>query len=228
MSNTEPIVQLRGINKTYYGDGIETDVLFDINLDIYPREFAAIVGASGSGKTTLLNIIGLLDTPTSGEIILNGRNVAQLTDNERALLRRDYLGFIFQFHYLLPEFNVLDNALIPCKLKGESCEGEPTERMTALLEQVGLGDRLYFRPSQLSGGQQQRVAIVRALANNPELVLADEPTGNLDSKAGRAVFDLMRDLNRTTGKAFLMVTHDESFARQADRLIHIVDGRIEE
>lgn len=228
MTQEEPIVQLRRINKTYFGDGVATQVLFDINLDVYPREFAAIVGASGSGKTTLLNIIGLLDTPTSGEIILNGRNVAQLSDNERAMLRRDYLGFIFQFHYLLPEFNVLDNALIPCKLKGVPCEGEPTRRMTALLEQVGLGDRLKYRPSQLSGGQQQRVAIVRALANDPELVLADEPTGNLDSKSGNAVFDLMRELNRTTGKAFLMVTHDEGFARQTDRLIHIVDGRIEE
>lgn len=228
MNTAEPIVQLHKVNKVYRGDGVETHVLFDIDLDIYPREFAAIVGASGSGKTTLLNIIGLLDTPTSGEVILNGRNVAQISDDERAALRRDYLGFIFQFHYLLPEFNVLDNALIPCKLRGESCGGETTERMIGLLDKVGLGERIYFRPNQLSGGQQQRVAIVRALANDPELVLADEPTGNLDSKAGRAVFDLMRDLNRTTGKAFLMVTHDESFAKQADRLVHIVDGRIED
>ncbi|MCE5200120.1 MAG: ABC transporter ATP-binding protein [Armatimonadota bacterium] len=226
MSEDTPVAELRGINKIY-GDGVPTQVLFDIDLLVRPGEFAAIVGASGSGKTTLLNIIGLLDTPTSGELILGGEDAARLEENERARFRREYLGFIFQFHYLLPEFTVLENAMIPCRLSKKDCRGEPQDRMVGLLEQVGLGDRLTYRPSQLSGGQQQRVAIVRALANDPDLVLADEPTGNLDSKSSNAVFDLMRELNRTTGKAFLMVTHDETFARQADRVIHIVDGRIE-
>ncbi len=227
MNSDQPVVEVHNVNKIYT-NGVATQVLFDVNLRVMPGEFVAIVGASGSGKTTLLNIIGLLDTPTSGEVILGGQNVADLPDDERARLRREYLGFIFQFHYLLPEFNVVENALIPCRMSGRDCDGEIKERVIGFLEQVGLGDRLNFRPSQLSGGQQQRVAIVRSLANDPVMVLADEPTGNLDSKSGRAVFDLMRGLNRTSGKAFLMVTHDESFAAQADRTIRIVDGRIED
>lgn len=225
MKQIIPVVDLRGINKIY-SNGVETQVLFDINMSVLPGEFVAVVGASGSGKTTLLNIIGLLDTPTSGDIVLGGERVAELDEDRRARIRREYLGFIFQFHYLLPEFSVLENALIPCRLAGKECEGLTRDRVIRFLKQVGLGDRLNYRPSQLSGGQQQRAAIVRALANDPALVLADEPTGNLDSKSGRAVFDLMRELNRASGKAFLIVTHDEGFAAQADRLIHITDGRI--
>lgn len=225
-ASAAPVAEVRAVNRIYT-NGVETQVLFDIDMKLLPGEFAAVAGASGSGKTTLLNIIGLLDTPTSGQVILAGQDATRLPDQERARLRREYLGFIFQFHYLLPEFTALENALIPCRLAGGQCDGEARERMVRLLEQVGLGDRLDYRPSQLSGGQQQRVAIVRSLANDPALVLADEPTGNLDSKSGRAVFDLMRELNATSGKAFLVVTHDEHFAAQADRMIHIVDGRIE-
>ena len=227
MNESRPVVELYGINKIY-SNGVDTQVLYDIAMKVMPGEFVAVVGASGSGKTTLLNIIGLLDTATSGDIILGGERVAELDEDGRARLRREYLGFIFQFHYLLPEFNVVENALIPCRLAGKDCEGPIRDRVVQFLEEVGLADRLTYRPSQLSGGQQQRVAIVRALANDPALVLADEPTGNLDSKSGHAVFDLMRELNRVSGKAFLMVTHDESFASQADRMIHIVDGRIED
>jgi len=225
MSAPAPAIELRSISKTYH-DGVPTPVLFDINLRVMPGEFAAVVGASGSGKTTLLNIIGLLDTPTEGEVWLGGRNVAQLTDLERSNLRRDYLGFIFQFHYLLPEFNVLENTLMPCRLRGKIYRDRREGDMAELLRQVGLGERLTYRPSQLSGGQQQRVAIVRALANDPVIILADEPTGNLDSVNGKAVFNLMRELNRLTHKAFLIVTHDEAFAREADRAVHIRDGRI--
>lgn len=225
MSIPEPVVELRNIDKTYF-NGVPTQVLFDINLRVLPGEFAAVVGSSGSGKTTLLNIIGLLDTPTSGEVILDGQNAAQLSENEMARFRREYLGFIFQFHYLLPEFTVLENVLIPCRLSGKDCGGVFRERVVGFLDQVGLSDRIDYRPSQLSGGQQQRVAIVRSLANDPVMVLADEPTGNLDSKSGTDVFNLMRELNRASGKAFLMVTHDEHFAAMADRQIHIVDGRI--
>jgi lipoprotein-releasing system ATP-binding protein len=184
------------------------------------------VGASGSGKTTLLNIIGLLDTATGGEVLLGGRDVSRMTEAERSLLRRDFLGFIFQFHYLLLEFNVLENALMPCRLRGKSCRDGREPFMSDLLKRVGLGERLRYRPTQLSGGQQQRVAIVRAMANDPVIILADEPTGNLDSVNGRAVFGLMRELNRMTGKAFLVVTHDEGFAAGSDRVIHIRDGRI--
>lgn len=222
----QPVVELQGISKVF-DTGIRTQVLFDIDLRVMPGEFVAVVGASGSGKTTLLNLIGLLDTPTEGQIFLAGRNVEKVSEDERAIFRRDYLGFIFQFHYLLPEFNVLENVLMPCRLKGRQVEDQNRERMVGLLHQVGLGERINYRPSQLSGGQQQRVAILRALANDPVLVLADEPTGNLDSRSGNTVFELMRELNRKTGKAFLMVTHDANFAQQADRVIQLVDGRIQ-
>ncbi|MHB1309596.1 MAG: ABC transporter ATP-binding protein [Limisphaerales bacterium] len=220
-----PVVELRAITKEYPG-AVTTRVLTEVDLAVAPGEFVAVVGASGSGKTTLLNLVGLLDTPTSGQLWLAGRDVARLDETERARLRRDDLGFIFQFHYLLPEFSVLENALMPCRILGEAAEDAARDRVRQLLQQVGLGDRLHFRPHQLSGGQQQRAAIVRALANDPALVLADEPTGNLDSKNGRAVFEMMRFLNQATGKAFLMVTHDEHFAAEADRVIHLVDGRV--
>jgi lipoprotein-releasing system ATP-binding protein len=225
MSDSLP-VELRGICKTYYGE-VPTPVLFDINLTVRAGEFVAIVGASGSGKTTLLNIIGMLDTPTSGEVRLGGRDVSRMTEAERSILRRDYLGFIFQFHYLLLEFNVLENALMPCRLRGRRFRDSRRSYMSDLLSRVGLGERLKYRPTQLSGGQQQRVAIVRAMANNPVIILADEPTGNLDSKNGREIFSLMRELNRLTGKAFLLATHDEGFAAEADRIVQIRDGRIE-
>lgn len=225
MSKENCVIELKSIYKTYY-NGVATPVLFDINLRIDPGEFVAVVGASGSGKTTLLNIVGLLDTPTSGEVLICGMNVAQLSENENARLRREYIGFIFQLFYLLPEFTVLENAMMPCRLSGCPAVGDERDRVVHYLDMVGLGDRLDFKPSQLSGGQQQRVAIVRALANDPAFVLADEPTGTLDSRSGRAVFDLMRQLNRATGKSFLMVTHDEGFAREADRAVRITDGRI--
>lgn len=227
MNAPEPVAELRSVNKVYY-NGVPTHVLYDINMRVMPGEFVAVVGASGSGKTTLLNIIGLLDTPTSGDVILGGQSVGELSETARARFRREYMGFIFQFHYLLPEFTVLENALLPCRLSGQDCSGPVRDRMISFLDQVGMSERLHYYPGQLSGGQQQRVAIVRSLANDPVLVLADEPTGNLDSKSGRDVFNLMRDLNRISGKAFLMVTHDETFARLTDRQIHITDGRIGE
>jgi lipoprotein-releasing system ATP-binding protein len=220
-----PPIELHGISKTYF-NGVPTPVLFDINLTVNPGEFVAVVGASGSGKTTLLNIIGLLDTATEGEVLLGGRDVSRMNETDRSLMRRDFLGFIFQFHYLLLEFNVLENALMPCRLRGKSYRDAREAYMSDLLLRVGLGERLRYRPTQLSGGQQQRVAIVRAMANDPVIILADEPTGNLDSVNGRAIFGLMRELNRMTGKAFLVVTHDEGFAAEADRVIHIRDGRI--
>lgn len=225
--STQPIVELKNICKTYPGQ-VPTPVLFDINLSIYPGEFVGLVGASGSGKTTLLNIMGLLDTPTSGELTINSRVVSQLDEDQRAAVRRNEMGFIFQFHYLLPEFDVLDNALMPCRLNGSKAMSANKQRITDLLTEVGLQDRLRFNPSKLSGGQQQRVAIVRALANNPAVILADEPTGNLDSRSGNAVFEMMRYLAKVTHKAFVIVTHDEAIAAQCDRIIHLEDGRISE
>ncbi|MCL4780108.1 MAG: ABC transporter ATP-binding protein [Gammaproteobacteria bacterium] len=222
-----PVIELRGVGKTYYNGDIATPVLFDMSFEVGRGEFVAIVGGSGSGKTTLLNLMGLLDRPSMGEILVDGRNAGTLDEPGRASVRRDRLGFIFQFHYLLPEFTVIENALMPCRMKGRRFQEEQEPRMRALLEKVGLGEKLDSRPAQLSGGQQQRVAVVRSLANDPALVLADEPTGNLDTRSGRVVFDLMRSLSRESGTTFVMVTHDDNFALEADRLIRIRDGRIE-
>ncbi len=223
----QPVVELIDVCKTYPG-AVPTPVLFDICLKVYPGEFVGLVGASGSGKTTLLNLIGLLDTPTSGQIRINGRDVSTLNEEQRAAVRRNDMGFIFQFHYLLPEFDVLDNALMPCRLNGPAAMAANRLRIADLLRDVGLDERLHYSPSRLSGGQQQRVAIVRALANDPAIVLADEPTGNLDSRNGAAVFSLMQYLAQVTHKAFILVTHDESLAAQCDRLIRLEDGRITE
>jgi ABC-type lipoprotein export system ATPase subunit len=227
MNDNVCLLELKRVSKTYGGQ-VPTPVLFDIDLTVSPGEFVAVVGQSGSGKTTLLNMIGLLDVPTSGEVLICGRNAATLCDDELAQLRREYIGFVFQLFYLLPEFTALENAMIPCMIGQCGDPGGTRDRVVELLNRVGLGERLHHRPSQLSGGQQQRVALVRALANNPTLVLADEPTGTLDSRSGSAVFNIMRDLSRSMGKSFLMVTHDEHFADQADRVVHIVDGRIVE
>jgi lipoprotein-releasing system ATP-binding protein len=223
-----PVVEIRGVSKTYVNGNVETPVLFDISIEIKPGEFLAIVGGSGSGKTTLLNIMGLLDRPTRGEVFVEDRAVGTLDELARAQVRRERLGFIFQFHYLLPEFTVLENSLLPCRMKGRAFEAQQEGRMRELLALVGLEDKLKSRPAQLSGGQQQRVAVVRSLANNPAVVFADEPTGNLDSRSGRVVFDLMKRLARESGTAFVMVTHDDNFALEADRVIRIKDGRIQQ
>lgn len=225
--DASPVVELEQVGKTYYSGSVETPVLFDVSCSIVPGEFVAIVGGSGSGKTTLLNLMGLLDRPTTGEIRIESMDVTGFDEVDRARMRRDRLGFIFQFHYLLPEFTVLENALMPCRMRGRQFEQAQESRMRELLAAVGLDDKVKSRPTQLSGGQQQRVAVVRSLANNPAVVFADEPTGNLDSKSGRMVFDLMKRLSRDSGTAFVMVTHDDNFALEADRVIRIRDGRIQ-
>jgi ABC-type lipoprotein export system ATPase subunit len=221
------VVETRGLQKTYFGK-IAVPVLHGIDLQIRAREFVAIVGQSGSGKSTLLNILGALDVPTAGTVYINGVDIATLSQDGLALLRSDEVGFIFQFHYLLDEFTCLENALMPLTIRHGGETEEQRARVVSLLQRVGLGDQLHKRPDEMSGGQNQRCAIVRALANAPRIVLADEPTGNLDSRSGEEVFALMREMNRDSGVAFVMITHDDRLAQAADRILLIEDGMLRE
>jgi len=197
-----------------------------VSFDVEEGEFLAVLGPSGSGKSTLLHLIGCLDRPDEGEILFEGRNVLILNDDELAELRLKKMGFVFQFFNLLPRLTALENVKIPLALAGVS-DKEADERARKLLELVGLGKRLNHRPSELSGGEQQRVAIARALINNPKLVLADEPTGNLDTKSGWEIVNLMRKLNEEIGQTFIVVTHDPQIAEVADRILYLKDGLIE-
>jgi len=221
----DTILRLEDIRKTYT-NGVDEEVLFGIDLELNTSDFAVLIGKSGSGKTTLLNIIGLLDTPTSGRLFLDGREASTLDEDERARLRREYIGFIFQSHHLLPDFNVLENVLMPCRIRGKAYEEAAHDRAVEMLKMVGLDEKIRTPVNKLSGGQQQRVATVRAFANDPTVVLADEPTGSLDSKTSQSVMRLMRDINQETGTAFLMVTHDPELTDYADRVIEIRDGCI--
>ena len=225
MDNNTPILQTVDIKKTY-GEDVITWALRGVNLTVEQGEFAAIVGASGSGKSTLLNMIGALDKPTSGYVLIDGTNTSELSEAGLAALRGDTIGFIFQFHYLLNEFSVLENALMPLDLRKGGAGREEIEWVKELLCKVGLKDRMKNRPAQLSGGQQQRAAIVRALANRPKLILADEPPGNLDSENGALVFDMLREINSEYGIAFVLVTHDDRLAEEAERIISVGDGQI--
>ena len=220
----DAILRLDDIRKTYT-NGVDEEV-FGVDLELRTGDFAVLVGKSGSGKTTLLNIIGLLDTPTAGRLFLDDRETSTLDEDERAQLRREYIGFIFQFHHLLSDFNVLENVLMPCRIRGKEYEEAARDRAVEMLEMVGLGEKIQTPVNELSGGQQQRVATVRAFANDPTVVMADEPTGSLDSETSRSVMDLMRDINRETGTAFLMVTHDPELTDYADRVVELQDGRI--
>lgn len=226
MSETINIIQLTDVRKQYGNDGITTEVLHGIDLTLLQGEFTALIGPSGSGKSTLLNIIGLLEHPTSGVIRVQGREAGILPDEELTKLRGRSIGFVFQFHHLIPSFSALENVMMPLMLE----EGRPTplqrERATALLTRVGLADRLDFKPAKLSGGQQQRVAIARALAANPPLILADEPTGNLDTAAADEIFRLLYEVNQESGTTFLIVTHDPRLAHRCRRVVELVDGRI--
>ena len=211
------------LEKVYYG-AVPTTVLRGINMRVEPGEFVSVLGQSGSGKSTLLNCLGALDRPSAGHVRVAGQDLARLDDDELADLRNSQVGFIFQAHYLQDEFTCLENALMPVSIRKGNPGDEDLARVTRLLERVGLGRRLRNRPPQLSGGEQQRTAIVRALANEPRLVLADEPTGNLDSASSEQVFSLMREINQETGVAFIMVTHDDRLASQGDRILRIEDG----
>jgi ABC-type lipoprotein export system ATPase subunit len=207
---------------------VPVPVLHGIDLEIRSGEFVAIVGQSGSGKTTLLNLLGALDTPTGGSVVINGVDIGALDDDGLADFRSDEIGFVFQFHYLLDEFSCLENVLMPILIRSGAVTEVQRARVVGLLGRVGLAGELHKRPGEMSGGQNQRCAIVRALANEPKIILADEPTGNLDSRAGEEVFALMREMSREHGVAFVMITHDDRLAQEADRILLIEDGRVRE
>lgn len=219
------VLQLINIDKSY-GEKIVTKVLNNINLTFYEGEFTAIIGQSGSGKSTLLNIIGSLDKPTSGDILFRGDNISHFTNNEMANFRNRSIGFIFQFHFLLPEFTVLENVLMPTWIKYGYDTEKDKERALELLEYVGLKDFINRNSNNLSGGQQQRVAIARALMNNSDIILADEPTGNLDSESSKQIYNLLREINLKFKTTFIIVTHDSHISNMCDRVIEIMDGRI--
>ena len=231
MSNhisTEEVLRLEGLCKRYnIGRPTEVEVLHGLELRLRRSDFVALVGASGSGKSTLLNIIGLLDRPTSGELFLLGEPTREMQEARRTALRGDAIGFVFQFHHLIQAFTALENVLMPLMVR----QGRPTEEQLdharRLLSQVGLAGKEHRKPDQLSGGQQQRVAVARALVNRPALLLADEPTGNLDSKSAAEVFELFREFNQHFGCAVLLVTHDQRMSEQCDRTITLADGHIE-
>jgi len=218
----EVLLHADDLGKTY-GAVAKTVALTGVSFDLHGGEFAAIIGQSGSGKSTLLNLIGLLDTPTTGRVVLNGRDTATANREQRAALRNDFIGFVFQFHYLLPEFSVLENVLMPGRIAGLSA-ADLRPRAQEVLALLGLDGLENKGANDLSGGQKQRVAIARALMNRPALVLADEPTGNLDTANTKAVYELFRELNRELGTAFMIVTHDRRVAQQTDRTLEVQDG----
>lgn len=221
------VLQLKDIRRSYGGGKAPlVEVLHGINLNLLEGEFSALIGPSGSGKSTLLNIMGLLEQPSSGELMIAGETAVGLSDAARTRLRNLYLGFIFQFHHLLPAFSALENVMMPVFAGKGRVGPEDKARAAMLLERVGLAEHSYKMPVQLSGGQQQRVAIVRALMARPRLVLADEPTGNLDTQTAADAFALMREINREDGVTFLVVTHDARLAETCDRQIRLVDGRL--
>ena len=218
------MIKLTGINKIYRTEEIETQALENVNLEVQKGEFLSIMGPSGCGKSTLLNIMGLLDTPTSGTIEINGTHTESMNDKELAAFRNKSLGFVFQSFHLINSLNVIDNVELPL-LSRKMSASERTALAKQVLERVGLSHRMKHMPTQLSGGQCQRVAIARAIVGNPEIILADEPTGNLDSKMGAEVMDLLHKLNKEDGRTIVMVTHNEAQAKQTDRIVHLFDGR---
>lgn len=221
---SEAVIKVRDLSKVYELGEISVHALRGVSLDIYPGEMVAIMGPSGSGKSTLMNMIGCLDSPSSGEYYLDGEEVSQLVDDELAAVRNKKIGFVFQKYNLLPRANAIENVELPLRYSDNTAD--MTARAKEMLISVGLGDRMEHKPNELSGGQQQRVAIARALVNRPAIILADEPTGNLDSTSGKEIMDLLHKLNAEQGTTIVIVTHDAEVAAQAQRTIRLFDGKI--
>lgn len=219
------MIKVSDLHKSFSMGSYDLPVLKGINLEIQRGELIAIVGASGAGKSTLLHIIGTLDKPTRGIVTFDGQDLFQLTEAQQAEFRNTRIGFVFQFHHLLPEFTALENAGMPALVQRRDAASVEADAK-ALLTEVGLGKRLHHKPGELSGGEQQRVAMARALLQKPDLVLADEPTGNLDTHSGDALFGLMRDLNKSRGTTFVIVTHNDKLSSQADRIVYMQDGLV--
>ncbi|TKB58529.1 lipoprotein-releasing ABC transporter ATP-binding protein LolD [Ferrimonas aestuarii] len=223
----KPLLCCQNLGKVYNEGKLETRVLTDLNLEVHAGELLAIVGSSGSGKSTLLHIVGTLDTPTEGKVEFLQQDLFAMGDSARTRLRNQKLGFVYQFHHLLPEFTALENVMMPLLIAATN-KGEAKRRAQGLLQRVGLGERMDHKPSELSGGERQRVAIARALVNNPALVLADEPTGNLDERTAAEVYSLIRELAKEQGTAFVVVTHDRELAAKLDRQLMMHGGRLQE
>ena len=221
------VVRAEGLGKTYAEGSLRTPVFDGLDFEVHAGETVAVLGASGAGKSTLLHLLGGLDTPTVGEVYVDGQKMSALSDAARGLLRNRALGFVYQFHHLLPEFTALENVMLPVLLGGASIP-DATARARELLESVGLGHRLEHKPGELSGGERQRAAVARALVNRPACVLGDEPTGNLDEKTAAAVFAQMLELNRAHRTSLVLVTHDRGLARRLDRVLELHEGRLRE
>ncbi len=224
--NTKALIQLKNVCKTYFMGDVRLDVLKGVNLGIYQGEFVAIVGPSGSGKSTMMNLVGILDIPTKGTIYIDGQDISKFSESDLAQLRGKKIGFVFQQFNLISTLTALENVILPAIFQNMS-EEQRLARGKELLTKVGLDERITHKPTELSGGQQQRVAIARALINNPEILLADEPTGNLDSNSGKQIMELLEKLHQEEGKTIILVTHDFNLTRHAHRVIHLKDGMVE-